>query len=88
MMAVTCQFSRLTSCEPILGGIIRHRSSGTWVTFKTPQERFCGSFFSHGAANRDGGKAGREGEGVTAMGRAALQTWRLVRMGDEEKGQG
>ncbi|MCR0222252.1 hypothetical protein MKA57_03395 [[Clostridium] innocuum] len=53
--------SRLTSCEPILGGIIRHRSSGTWVTFKTPQERFCGVVFSHGAANRDGGKAGREG---------------------------
>ena len=52
------------------------------MTFKTPQERFCGVVFSHGAANRDGGKAGREGEGVTAMGRAMLRRWRLVRMGD------
>jgi hypothetical protein len=33
------------------------------VTFKTPQERFCGVVFSHGAANRDGGKARREEEG-------------------------
>ena len=34
------------------------------------------------------GRQGERGEGVTAKGRAALQTWRLVRMGDEEKGQG
>ena len=35
--------------------------------------------FSHGKAER---KAGREGEGVTAMGMAVPQRWRLVRMGD------
>jgi len=35
-----------------------------------------------GAANRDGGKAGREEEGVTVTRRAMLQRWRLVRMGD------
>lgn len=65
-----------------VNGIIRHRSSGTWVTFKTPQERFCGVVFSHGAANRGGGKARREGKGVTVTRRAMLQRWRLVRMGD------
>ena len=53
----------------------------TWVTFKTPQERFCGVVFSHDA-NRDGGKAGREEDGVTVTRRAMLQRWRLVRMGD------
>ena len=51
------------------------------MTFKTPQERFCGVVFSHDA-NRDGGKAGREEEGVTVTRRAMLQRWRLVRMGD------
>ena len=30
--------------------------------------------------------AGREGEGVTAMGMAVPQRWRLVRMGDEREG--
>ena len=52
------------------------------MTFKTPQERFCGVVFSHGAANRGGGKARREGKGVTVTRRAMLQRWRLVRMGD------
>lgn len=33
------------------------------MTFKTPQERFCGVVFSHETASRDGGKAGREEEG-------------------------
>ena len=52
------------------------------MTFKTPQERFCGVVFSHETANRDGGKAGREEEGVTVTRRAMLQRWRLVRMDD------
>ena len=52
------------------------------MTFKTPQERFCGVVFSHGAANQDGGKARREAGGVTVTRRAMLQRWRLVRMGD------
>lgn len=38
--------------------------------------------FSHEAVNWGDGKARREEEGVTAMGRAALQRKRLVRMGD------
>ncbi|MFR5057164.1 hypothetical protein [Faecalimonas umbilicata] len=52
------------------------------MTFKTPQERFCGVVLSHGAANQDGGKARREAGGVTVTRRAMLQRWRLVRMGD------
>lgn len=52
------------------------------MTFKTPQERFCGVVFSHETANRDGGKTGREEEGVTVTRRAMLQRWRLVRMDD------
>ena len=52
------------------------------MTFKTPQERFYGVVFSHETANRDGGKAGREEEGVTVTRRAMLQRWRLVRMDD------
>lgn len=47
-----------------------------------------GSFFLTEPQIGTVGRQGERGEGVTAMGRAALQTWRLVRMGDEEKGQG
>ncbi|WP_416324038.1 hypothetical protein [[Clostridium] innocuum] len=41
--------------------------------------------FSHGKAER---RAGREGEGVTAMGMAVPQRWRLVRRGDGWEGRG
>ena len=40
-----------------------------------------GSYF-HVIERKVGGKARREGKGVTVTRRAMLQRWRLVRMGD------
>ena len=60
--------SRLAHGEAFQDGIVPHRSSGTWVTRKTPQERFCGVVFSHGAVNR--GRLDKEGgEGVDGHGK-------------------
>lgn len=49
--------------SPILGDIIRHRSSWTWVTFKTPQERFCGVVFLTEPRIRTVGRQGERREG-------------------------